>query len=984
MSDYKQLSDFAATELVAASDLIYSENATTEVEQKTTVAQLQYFVLSPIATGSSTDAGTLLDTDTTPIGRAGLFQTTLAKIKAYVLSALSTGSSPTAGALTGAEIVPVSRGTGLLQTTTAAIAALAVGDLAPQRQSIPVLTAGQANYVTTGYTPGIINVFIAGVRISPSGYQATDGTNITITDPNVLAMLVPGMTIDTDAALSVSVSDVATVGSVQALDPANMPAVGTLTGAELMTVKQSGSFFQSTLTKIAQYVQSLFAPMRQSIPVTSNGQATYVTTGYTVGMIDVFVTGIRLNPVQYQALDGTNVTITDTAVLANLVTGMTVDIAAVVGLSVANAATVGSVNALIPSNQPTATTFTGTEQVSMLQGAGLVKNTLAAIGQWMLNTYLGFTQSGTGALPRTIQNKLSDVISVKDFGAVGDGVTNDANAFTLADAACVASGATLDGGGHTYAISSAITLNCGRFRNITFVPASGYTGSAPTFNVDSVVGLCLFDNVSGFNFVGSGANVRRGTFTGTPTFRTRGHCEWSNNGALLRTTLTAALNTATTFVLPVASAVGWSAGMALAVGGGYFTVQSVSLATGANTITLVNNGSAPTLVSGQTRNCASGIYVTLSQNGMNGVSVGDGTSAFSLDIPHGTLTVQNNGWFGFFAWNHSYAGVQEVCGVYAYNNGFIGLGMSWVQYGLIKDNIVLNSGDNGIDIFQATGSVTISGNVSRFNGTEGIFVGSAGDIPQIIGNDFRGNFQYAANLYARTTPTLGMVFVDNDCRDNYIYSVNTTGIQTGRIARCKLGGANTSYSLWMEGSNSGWGITKMVIEDCDFYTPASGQDIGGNFSPFGGPGVNGSVDFLDLNFFGRFPSILIYNVDTTNSRQRPDVLWTAGSASSLTAAHGSPIQVTVITYQWLNTAVVSDRVVGVTMRMSTDGSEGTSSAITGATRIVGIEVTNDLANFIGYARTSQYGYNFTNSTATVRYVTIECGGSKQTIQLTWT
>jgi hypothetical protein len=432
MSDYKQLSDFAATELVAGTDLIYSENATTEIEQKTTVTQLQYFILSPISNSTSTDAGTLLDSDTTAIGRAGLFQTTMAKIKAYVLSALSTGSSPTAGALTGAEIVPVSRGTGLLQTTTAAIAALAAGDLAPQRQSIPVLTAGQANYVTTGYTPGIINVFIAGVRISPSGYQATDGTNITITDPNVLAKLVPGMTIDTDAALSVSVSDVATVGSVQALDPANMPAVGTLTGAELMTVKQSGSFFQSTLTKIAQYVQSLFAPMRQSIPVTSNGQATYATSGYTVGMIDVFITGIRLNPTQYQALDGANVTITDTAVLANLVTGMTVDITAVVGLSVANAATVGSVNALIPSNQPTAATFTGTEQVSMLQGAGLVQNTLSAIGQWIISTFQGFTQNGTGAVARSIQAELSDKISVKQFGAKGDGVTNDTGSIQAA------------------------------------------------------------------------------------------------------------------------------------------------------------------------------------------------------------------------------------------------------------------------------------------------------------------------------------------------------------------------------------------------------------------------------------------------------------------------------------------------------------------------------------------------------------------------
>jgi hypothetical protein len=36
-----------------------------------------------------------------------------------------------------------------------------------------------------------------------------------------------------------------------------------------------------------------------------------------------------------------------------------------------------------------------------------------------------FTQAGTGAVERTVESKLQDVVSVKDFGAVGDGVTND-------------------------------------------------------------------------------------------------------------------------------------------------------------------------------------------------------------------------------------------------------------------------------------------------------------------------------------------------------------------------------------------------------------------------------------------------------------------------------------------------------------------------------------------------------------------------------
>ena len=40
-----------------------------------------------------------------------------------------------------------------------------------------------------------------------------------------------------------------------------------------------------------------------------------------------------------------------------------------------------------------------------------------------------FTTTGTGAVTRTIHDKLSEAVSVKDFGAVGDGLTNDTLAF---------------------------------------------------------------------------------------------------------------------------------------------------------------------------------------------------------------------------------------------------------------------------------------------------------------------------------------------------------------------------------------------------------------------------------------------------------------------------------------------------------------------------------------------------------------------------
>lgn len=66
-------------------------------------------------------------------------------------------------------------------------------------------------------------------------------------------------------------------------------------------------------------------------------------------------------------------------------------------------------------------------------------------------TGINFTQSGAGAVTRTVDSKLKDVINVKDFGAVGDGVTNDLVAVQAAITA--AAGKTLYFSPGTYRIN---------------------------------------------------------------------------------------------------------------------------------------------------------------------------------------------------------------------------------------------------------------------------------------------------------------------------------------------------------------------------------------------------------------------------------------------------------------------------------------------------------------------------------------------------
>jgi hypothetical protein len=70
--------------------------------------------------------------------------------------------------------------------------------------------------------------------------------------------------------------------------------------------------------------------------------------------------------------------------------------------------------------------------------SGAITNAKVAPVAGIEASKLSFTQSGSGAIARTIDSRLKDVVSVKDFGAVGDGVTNDTTAIQAASTASTA------------------------------------------------------------------------------------------------------------------------------------------------------------------------------------------------------------------------------------------------------------------------------------------------------------------------------------------------------------------------------------------------------------------------------------------------------------------------------------------------------------------------------------------------------------------
>ncbi len=135
-----------------------------------------------------------------------------------------------------------------------------------------------------------------------------------------------------------------------------------------------------------------------------------------------------------------------------------------------------------------------------------------------------FTPTGTGAATRSAGDKFSDFVSIKDFGAAGDGVSDDTNAIVNALAAHHA--VFIPYG--TYLITSTITLNGGQA--LYGIGASSVLRAQNnTFNaVELIQNKCTIENIAitggdvGIKLYGKTAestqnNVRNVTLTGQNT-----------------------------------------------------------------------------------------------------------------------------------------------------------------------------------------------------------------------------------------------------------------------------------------------------------------------------------------------------------------------------------------------------------------------------------------------------------------------------------
>ena len=144
------------------------------------------------------------------------------------------------------------------------------------------------------------------------------------------------------------------------------------------------------------------------------------------------------------------------------------------------------------------------------------------------STYIGHIATGTGAVARTTQSKLRDVVTPLDFGAVGDGSTDDSAAFYAALAASV--GKNLDGLGKTYKINTQYNASGSGYhlRNMTL----DYS-SAPNFAIGTAETLLSFNGTQG-TAVTLTANTAAGSATitvgSTATFAANQYAYLGSNG----------------------------------------------------------------------------------------------------------------------------------------------------------------------------------------------------------------------------------------------------------------------------------------------------------------------------------------------------------------------------------------------------------------------------------------------------------------------
>jgi cytoskeletal protein CcmA (bactofilin family) len=167
-------------------------------------------------------------------------------------------------------------------------------------ESILATMAGQTTFLTTGYTVGYVEVFLAGIRLEPTvDFTATDGLNIVIVNTELAAQIMVGARLTVSQYMVFPVTDAAASAELAGPD-----------GASLVGYVSS---ILDTTTVAGALNELLTLPASTAIATATAGQTAFtVPGGYTPNLINVYYGPLYLVPgVDYTATDGMTVNLVD-------------------------------------------------------------------------------------------------------------------------------------------------------------------------------------------------------------------------------------------------------------------------------------------------------------------------------------------------------------------------------------------------------------------------------------------------------------------------------------------------------------------------------------------------------------------------------------------------------------------------------------------------------------------------------------------------
>ena len=419
-----------------------------------------------------------------------------------------------------------------------------------------------------------------------------------------------------------------------------------------------------------------------------------------------------------------------------------------------------------------------------------------------------YDQGATSAVNRPINQKLAESVSVKDFGAVGDGTTDDTVALRAAFAACFPSTPTYTSGSNSY-----YQATCG-----LYFPPGKYRVTSTVYINSSTPGNVYYEGLSIYGLPSATVYDLAESTTVRPTamIMADSSATWIANQAVLSLQY---CNNCSIQNISVYGVAAYTKGIDFSHGA-WWTVKSCTIAN--HLYGAYHNASGGLTASeNQYTNCTNvGLYMKDSgDSNIFNCYINTNNPNYTTDISQGNgiyLATSNN--------TNIHGGKNEYNAIGIYVIDTQGINISGINFDAnFQNHIIINSSSNSAtpDGLQAK-SINIVGNrflAGGFNGLKStIYVGtgSADSHICITGNSFRkGSTQaFDENPSTGGSPAIGPLYalLTNNLGSNTCY--NTYAISGNDMWNCCTG--NTIYAGASSGANA-------IFKGINIYNVSNGS-----------------------------------------------------------------------------------------------------------------------------------------------------------------